>query len=72
MVQYLCEQGADKEATDSGELDRTPLLWAAYYNHLPVVQYLCEQGADKEARGIDGNTPLALGTLSVKAYLRGL
>ena len=48
VVQYLCEQGADKEARDDD--GSTPLLWAALNGHLPVVQYLCEQGADKEAR----------------------
>ena len=45
VVQYLCEQGADKEARD--EYGKTPLLWAAAMGHLPVVQYLCGQGAEK-------------------------
>jgi len=42
VVQYLCEQGADKEARD--RWGRTPLLWAAEKGHPPVVQYLWEQG----------------------------
>ena len=38
VVQYLCEQGADKEASNNdGE---TPLLYAAFKGHLPVVLYL--------------------------------
>ena len=48
VVQYMCEQGADKEVW--GNNGRTPLHLAAYEGHLPVVQYLPEQGADKEAR----------------------
>ena len=55
VVQYLCEQGADKEARDD-MADTTAL--AAENGHLPVVQYLCEQGADKEARDDSGKTPL--------------
>ena len=38
VVQYLCEQGADKEA--SSHIGFTPLHWAAREGHLPVVQYL--------------------------------
>ena len=49
VVQYLCEQGADKEARDDN--GRTSLHFAAEEGHLPVVQYLCEQGADKEVKG---------------------
>ena len=36
-VQYLCEQGGDKEVRSGG--GKTPLLYAAYKGHLPVVQY---------------------------------
>ena len=56
VVQYLCEQGADKEARDNVGL--TPLHSAASNGQLPVVQYLCEQGADKRARNGIGWTPL--------------
>jgi len=73
VVQYLCERGADQEARDDG--DMTPLHYAAYYGHLPMVQYLCEQGADKEARDADGRTALnyatEVGHLPVVKYLRG-
>ena len=43
VVQYLCEQGSDKEA--SSHIGFTPLHVAALSVHLPVVQYLREQGA---------------------------
>jgi len=72
VVQYLCEQGGDKEASWYGY---TPLHLAAWKNHLPVVQYLCEQGADIEARG-GGRTPLLIAThnghLPVVQYFEGL
>jgi len=60
VVQYLCEQGADKEARSRN--DMTPLLFASLKGHLPVEQYLCEQGADKEARSDISYTPLLLTT----------
>ena len=70
VAQYLCEQGADKEARDYA--DETPLHSAAEGGHLHVMQYLCEQGADKEVQG-DGGTPLHLATtyghLSMVQYL---
>ncbi len=60
VVQYLCEQGGDKEARDS--YGKTPLHYASasgdYSDCLLVVQYLCEHGADKEARDSTGKTPL--------------
>ena len=56
VVQYLCEQGADKEARANAGM--TPLHMAAQKGHFPVVQYLCEQRADKEARDNNGWTPL--------------
>jgi len=37
VVQYLCEQGGDKEA--GGDEDSTPLHLAAREGHFPVVQY---------------------------------
>jgi len=52
VVQYLCEQGADKETRD--ENDWTPLLSAADEGHLHIVWYLCEHGTDKEARTVSG------------------
>ena len=42
VVQYLCEQGADKDKRDMDGL--APLYWAADKGHLHEVQYPCEQG----------------------------
>ena len=47
MVQYLCEQGADKEARGYG--NKTPLHEAARSGHFSAVQSLCEKGVDKDA-----------------------
>ena len=58
---------------DEDEDGKTPLHWAAYRGHLPVVEYLCEHGADKEARDAYGMTPLHFaacsGYLPVVQYL---
>jgi len=74
VVQYLCEQGADKEAR--GEYVMTPLHFAALKSHFPVVQYLCEQGADKKARDDIAHTPLHWAELHGKSavvqYFEGL
>jgi len=51
VVQYLCGEGADKEAR--GEDGETSLLLAAADGHLPAVLYLCELGDD-----YGGKTPL--------------
>ena len=58
VVQYLCEQGADKGARSN--IGRTALHDAAERGHFPVMQYLCEQGADMEAEDIYGDKPLHL------------
>ena len=56
VVQYLCEQGGDNDATS--KYGRTPLYSTAEKGHRPVVQHLCEQGANKEARNSAGMAPL--------------
>ena len=56
VMQYLCEQGADKDARDGD--DQTLLRTAALSGQLDVVQSLCEQGADKEGGGDYGTAPL--------------
>ena len=43
-VEYLVEQGADKEAQDN--YGCTPLRHASGRGHGKVVKYLVEQGAD--------------------------
>ena len=54
VVQYLVEQGANKEATD--DCNKTPLFVAAKGGHLEVVQYLVEQGVNKDATDADTRT----------------
>jgi ankyrin repeat protein len=59
VVQYLCEQGADKEARENSGY--TPLHQAVHHGRLSVVQYhICEQGVDKDATDNNGNTSLHL------------
>ena len=71
IVKFLCEQGADKEAKDSG--GQTALHSAVFYKHVHVVKYLCEHGADKDAINNDNKTPLHYaanhGHLAVAKYL---
>ena len=56
MVQYLLDQGADKEkSTNNGY---SPLYAAAQNGHLAVVQYLLEQGADVNKAANNDWTPL--------------
>ena len=62
VVQYLAEQGADKDkANDDGV---TPLYGATQYGHFTVVQFLAEQGADKEKADDDGFTPVLVACLN--------
>jgi len=50
VVQYLREQGADKEARE-GE-DKTPLHLATAKGYVDVMQYLRELGADVQQRNL--------------------
>ena len=71
IVQYLVEQGANKDKADKH--NQTPLFAAAEMGHLAVVQYLVEQGADKQKADCDGVTPLqialSVGRKEVAEYL---
>ena len=58
VVQYLVEQGADIEKSDT--LRRTPLHWTTLNGHVEVVCYLLEQGADRDKIDYNGWTPLHL------------
>ena len=45
VVQYLCEQGADKEARDNDDmtpLNRAEISWATAQNRSAVINYLKE------------------------------
>ena len=61
MVQYLVEQGADKDVATNG--GSTPLMiccWSEILQeeHLEVASYLLEQGADRDKANDSGETPL--------------
>ena len=56
MVQYLLEQGADKDKVNNN--GRSPLYTAAQKGHSAVVQCLVEQGADVNKATNEGWTPL--------------
>jgi hypothetical protein len=73
IVQYLVQQGADKDKTDRRGV--TPLFIAALSGHLEIVQYLVRQGADVNQAPDGGmTTPLAIATSeghsAVANYLR--
>ena len=56
IVQYLVEQGADKEiANNFGE---TPLVLACANGHTEVTRYLLEQGSNRDKVGYGDNTSL--------------
>jgi len=74
VVQYLCEQGANKNV--SSNVGKTALHWASdngggcfaallktsrtVIDCLPVMRSLCDNGADIDARDTSGWTPLHL------------
>jgi ankyrin repeat protein len=71
MVQYLVQQGADKDRACFS--NKTPLCIAAYKGRLAIVQYLVQQGADKDKATNNGCTPLFVaaqkGRMEVVQYL---
>lgn len=56
MVDEFIQAGADPEARD--DQDRTPLMWAAGWSHLPSLKALIRSGAKIEARDKAGRTAL--------------
>ena len=70
-MEYLVEQGASLEATDTN--DMTLLHYAAWGGSLVVVEYLVEQGASLEATDANDMTLLHWaawgGSLAVVEYL---
>merc|ERR1712165_490129 len=59
VVKYLISQ--PNVDIDSQENDgSTPLILAAYFNHLKVARFLFENGADTSIKDNDGQTALTL------------
>lgn len=48
---------------------RTPLHYACFYGHIPIVSLLLKHGADPEARDEQGHTPIALSPSGVHRKL---
>ena len=55
VEQYLAK-GEDINAAD--RYGFTPLIYAAYYGHYPMVKFLCEKGADVNRQNNEGQTAL--------------
>jgi len=56
IARYLLSHGAEVDARD--DLLVTPLGYASYYNHLPVIRILVAAGADVNAVDAQGDHPL--------------
>lgn len=57
-LRFHVARGADLNARDENGF--TPLHWAVYRNHQPMIRYLIEQGADVDARDRGHATPLVI------------
>ncbi|XP_052737938.1 palmitoyltransferase Hip14 [Bicyclus anynana] len=72
IISYLLERGARVDAV-GGELQATPLQWAARQGHLEAAVLLLRAGADPAARDAEGCASLHLaaqfGHTAVVAYL---
>lgn len=72
IIQYLLSKGAAVDAV-GGELQATPLQWAARQGHLEAVVLLARAGADPALRDAEGCASLHLaaqfGHTAVVAYL---
>lgn len=56
MAQYLCNHGADVNATDIK--GQTALIYAAYYGFYEMAGLLLRKGADVDLKDHDGHTAL--------------
>ncbi len=56
IADLLVERGADvNRRTDTHD---TPLIWVAFYGHVPIAKFLLQHGADVNAVDQFGQTPL--------------
>lgn len=55
-VQSMVAGGVSVNAVD--EQQRTPLMWAAFNGHTPVIRYLLEEGAVVDTKDMHGRTAL--------------
>jgi len=60
LVQYLIDNGAEKNARDND--GSTPLHIATEKGHIELVKYLIDKGANKEAKDNVGKAPLHIAT----------
>ena len=58
IVEYLLNNGADKDATDNRKW--TPLHYACHHGYAKIISLLLAHGADKEAQDYYGQTPRAV------------
>lgn len=66
LAEVLINAGADVDAED--KQGRTPLIWAAAYDHEPSVRMLIAMGANKEFKDPQGRTALTWSLRGSKLY----
>lgn len=74
-VSRLLEAGADPNLSEPGDIGATPLMIAAYYDHINIMKKLLAYGADINARdktGINALFYVFIGIVKRRNYLRAV